>query len=399
MKTLRLLLIILILGFNENYSFTQLEAPRIVALNASTNCNTGEVTIYTVQCLNKGWLLDHITWNMGGTTTPFETQESILQYQYEESGTYTISASATFVSQDGDILEVPVFHHPNSASTSLEKACLTPDLPTFQTITIAIFDGYLSLNPSEPLTANTNCNILLNYMHSYPIAVNSYFNFIIDGVIVSTGAISTLPLSGSIVYSAVITEGQHVLEYEIVDERVSCNISIVKIIEVLPPPPPCSTCFTFKPEPGTPYWVSAWVKEVHKKPVMNYSEAFVEIEFVGSTSAPVNFHTTGEIIDDWQRIVGEFIIPEGTTELNIYLSNVLGNGVAFFDDVRIHPFNASMKSYVYDPVTFLLTAELDDNNYATFYEYDKEGQLIRIKKETARGVMTIQESRSSNPKE
>ena len=71
---------------------------------------------------------------------------------------------------------------------------------------------------------------------------------------------------------------------------------------------------------------------------------------------------------------------------------------AYFDDVRIHPFNASMKSYVYDPETLWLTAELDDNNYATFYEYDKEGQLIRIKKETARGIMTIQESRSSNPK-
>ena len=57
-----------------------------------------------------------------------------------------------------------------------------------------------------------------------------------------------------------------------------------------------------------------------------------------------------------------------------------------------------MKSYVYDPITLWLTAELDDNNYATFYEYDQEGQLIRIKKETARGIMTIQESRSSNPK-
>ncbi|NRA12676.1 MAG: hypothetical protein HRT57_12035, partial [Crocinitomicaceae bacterium] len=109
--------------------------------------------------------------------------------------------------------------------------------------------------------------------------------------------------------------------------------------------------------------------------------------------------TTGEIIEGWQRIVGSFEIPLNTTDLNIHLKNDHQSIDAFFDDIRIHPFNASMKSYVYDPETYWLTAELDDNNYATFYEYDKEGQLIRIKKETARGIMTIQESRSSNPKE
>ena len=43
----------------------------------------------------------------------------------------------------------------------------------------------------------------------------------------------------------------------------------------------------------------------------------------------------------------------------------------------------AIRSY-YDPVTLLLTAELDDNNYATFYEYDQEGNLTRIKKETSR---------------
>ena len=39
-----------------------------------------------------------------------------------------------------------------------------------------------------------------------------------------------------------------------------------------------------------------------------------------------------------------------------------------------------MKSYVYDPINLRLMAELDENNYATFYEYDAEGGLIRMKK-------------------
>ena len=39
-------------------------------------------------------------------------------------------------------------------------------------------------------------------------------------------------------------------------------------------------------------------------------------------------------------------------------------------------------------------SELDENNYATFYEYDDDGSLVRVKKETERGVKTIKETRT-----
>lgn len=158
----------------------------------------------------------------------------------------------------------------------------------------------------------------------------------------------------------------------------------------------CESCNTFRPEPGERYWVSAWVKETHPSQVKTYDNTYLQLDFTGSSSSSVQFHPSGDLVEGWQRIVGSFTIPAGTQEMDI---NLMNEGTdAYFDDIRIHPFNAGMKSYVYDPSTFWLTAELDDNNYATFYEYDKEGQLIRIKKETARGIMTIQESRSSNPK-
>jgi hypothetical protein len=54
---------------------------------------------------------------------------------------------------------------------------------------------------------------------------------------------------------------------------------------------------------------------------------------------------------------------------------------------------------VYSPVNLRLMAELDENNYATFYEYDDEGTLIRLKKETERGIKTIKETRSALLKE
>ena len=41
-----------------------------------------------------------------------------------------------------------------------------------------------------------------------------------------------------------------------------------------------------------------------------------------------------------------------------------------------------------------LTATLDENNYATYYTYDLEGNLIAVNKETIDGIKTIQESRT-----
>jgi len=35
---------------------------------------------------------------------------------------------------------------------------------------------------------------------------------------------------------------------------------------------------------------------------------------------------------------------------------------------------------------------------ATLYEYDEEGKLIRVKKETEKGVMTIKENKNSTKK-
>ena len=57
-----------------------------------------------------------------------------------------------------------------------------------------------------------------------------------------------------------------------------------------------------------------------------------------------------------------------------------------------------MKSYVYDPINMRLVAELDERNYATMYEYDEEGKLVRVKKETERGIMTIKENRNNTSK-
>ena len=68
------------------------------------------------------------------------------------------------------------------------------------------------------------------------------------------------------------------------------------------------------------------------------------------------------------------------------------------DDIRLHPFLGNMKSFVYNGGNLKLSAELDANNFATIYEYDQEGKLVVVKKETKEGIQTIQRGSSSTVK-
>jgi hypothetical protein len=111
----------------------------------------------------------------------------------------------------------------------------------------------------------------------------------------------------------------------------------------------------------------------------------------------ISFLPTGPVIDGWQQYQCYFQAPPNATNMALsFVNNSAGN--VYFDDIRLHPFNANMKSYVYDPVTQRLVAQLDANNYATFYEYDEEGTLIRTKAETKEGIKTIKETRSAKQK-
>lgn len=159
----------------------------------------------------------------------------------------------------------------------------------------------------------------------------------------------------------------------------------------------CKECISsFAPIPGSKYVVSAWVREEAVKK-LTYTKPAIYMTMNGPGTELGPFLPSGRIIDGWQKIEKEFTVPDGTYSIEVILRNAdPGSGEAiYYDDIRIHPFKASMKSYVYDPYTQKLVAELDENNYATFYEYDEEGKLVRVKKETERGIMTIKETNSN----
>jgi hypothetical protein len=159
---------------------------------------------------------------------------------------------------------------------------------------------------------------------------------------------------------------------------------------------------SFSPLPDQRYLLTAWVKEsftgLHPK---TYSNGAVRVTFNNGAVLDDSkwlFRPTGPVVDGWQRIESSFTVPTNAKNIQIELVNESSAIEVYFDDVRVHPFRSNMKSFVYDPSSQRLVAELDENNYATLYEYDDEGILIRVKKETERGVMTIKESRNNQSK-
>jgi len=147
----------------------------------------------------------------------------------------------------------------------------------------------------------------------------------------------------------------------------------------------------FEPSPGTNYVFDAWVYDN----TPNDKSINLTLQMNG-TAIPLKCKA---VVEGWKLLEGIINIgslPSGTA---LNLSIVPNSGFTInVDDIRLHPFNAQMKTYAYDDKTMRLMAELDENGFATFYEYDDEGLLIRVKKETERGVMTLKESRSSYKK-
>ena len=221
----------------------------------------------------------------------------------------------------------------------------------------------------------------LQYLSGYDIRVNS------------TSWTQTIPTSllpgGYVVATATDVNGN--------TSELSAYINILN-----PPPPNCSECVsTFSPQPGQKYLLSAWVREDYTNPPFTYTNSGILISFNDSTIILPVIMASGPIIEGWQRIEKSFLVPSTAYNIQLNLMNISSSGTpvnVYFDDIRVHPFRSNMKSYVYDPSTQRLTAELDENNYATRYEYDDEGILIRVKKETERGVMTIKETRNNQSK-
>lgn len=154
----------------------------------------------------------------------------------------------------------------------------------------------------------------------------------------------------------------------------------------------------FVPKAGETFHISTWVYEQTSPIDPKRGAAGVQVVFQlqggGTQVLDLNNSKEKVSIDGWQQVSGNFTVPAQVLKITIRLKSSTDYDI-FYDDIRLHPLDASVKSFVYEPNTLKLAAVLDENNYASYYEYDNEGHLVRVKKETERGIMTIQESREN----
>jgi hypothetical protein len=156
---------------------------------------------------------------------------------------------------------------------------------------------------------------------------------------------------------------------------------------------------TFRAFVNKTYLISAWIR----KDGVNFNTSTtvpgIDVTYtVGGTPQTLSLRIKyGTSIDKWYKVEGTFKPTTYPSSVVITLipGTITGSSNAYFDDIRVQPVNSGMKTYVYDWYTFNLMAEMDNNNYATFYNYSNEGKLVQVKQETEKGIVTISTSASN----
>lgn len=109
----------------------------------------------------------------------------------------------------------------------------------------------------------------------------------------------------------------------------------------------------------------------------------------------INGGTTQDFTPSTYVQVGDWYLFTGTvtpTDKNVKIwCQANGAGIVYFDDFRVHPYQASMNSYVYNKFGEL-SYMLDDHNFYTHFEYDAAGRLIATTRETQSGVKQVNSS-------
>ncbi|MEM6345622.1 MAG: hypothetical protein AAF927_17150 [Bacteroidota bacterium] len=175
----------------------------------------------------------------------------------------------------------------------------------------------------------------------------------------------------------------------------------------------CDCAGNFRATWDKKYLMTFWVYgdayhmgQVSNSPIDDYNGLEVNIS-VGGISYPVTPSPLkkGSLLDGWQRYELSFELP---TEAAFNAANVQGSAALFeikfensgtqnlyLDDLVVQPYLSGIKTFVYDPVTLRLMAAMDNNGYATFYKYNKAGDLIGVQKETKEGIQSLNETRQS----
>ncbi|MDP2386986.1 MAG: hypothetical protein Q8M29_11480 [Bacteroidota bacterium] len=155
-------------------------------------------------------------------------------------------------------------------------------------------------------------------------------------------------------------------------------------------------------ETGRSYRASVWV---HKNSPNNAALCAALDGSVGGTGMStwyaVNKNDAANItVGNWILMSLQIEVPEGYVEsggtngfnnLSFYVWNT-GTTTAYYDDLMVRPVDAPITGTVYDPVTARVMSTLDNENFASYFEYDAAGRVTKTYKETRLGVKKISET-------
>lgn len=156
---------------------------------------------------------------------------------------------------------------------------------------------------------------------------------------------------------------------------------------------------------GKKYRASVWA---YKRSTSNPGRLYYVLKddaltTVGTGYVDINSSSTKQA-GNFYLLSLDIDVPAATTatSIEVYSTFYLESGdpvppgeaaYIYFDDFRVHPVDATMTSYVYDNARGLVTAILDNENFATKFYYDNAGRLIRTDKETMQGVKLVSQNR------
>jgi YD repeat-containing protein len=153
---------------------------------------------------------------------------------------------------------------------------------------------------------------------------------------------------------------------------------------------------------GQTYRASVWLHQDNAKYGVlycNLKKADYTIATGSFPSVDINSPSTKKI-GNWYLLTLDFTVPVSTDGLTMEVCTYFpppatsppSTTAIYFDDFRVHPILSPVSAYVYDTKNGRLTATLNQQNFATLYNYDQTGRLKSTYQETLQGFAKVTEN-------
>jgi hypothetical protein len=138
---------------------------------------------------------------------------------------------------------------------------------------------------------------------------------------------------------------------------------------------------------GKAYTMKAWIHKDSPPEAFIYYEYYNNGNYVNTISVRKD-NTNNIQVGDWVLATLNFNVPQNCDELIVGVYNTVSS-YAYFDDFMFGPADAQITGYVNNPQTGWTEAMINNDGFATLFEYDAAGRITYTRKETAQGLKIV----------